>query len=257
LGKHYLLMPYINDPGYEIPENTIGYWTSYPDSYIDEVLEPLAGQSKRDWFDPHFYYCLPLVIGNQYGFGIKSAYGFTATMPSEGPITFKFDAGYDGSKQEIKEHFGFGIITFTNRFLLRTPPGINLMTMQPPNFFIPGLAAMTGVVETDNLRMNFTFNVKMTIPNYEVRVNKGDLVAAFMPVKRYEVEKYKVEPLNKIMPLNVLLDENEELKEFTKKRSGEDRQKPHGSGRLYFNGKYALGNKFKDHQLRVSEDKED
>ena len=33
-------MPYINDPGYEVPENTIGYWTSYPDSYIDEVLQP-------------------------------------------------------------------------------------------------------------------------------------------------------------------------------------------------------------------------
>jgi hypothetical protein len=49
-----------------IPEN---------DTFIKSnelLIESLKGKFKRDWFIKHVYFCLPLVIGNQYGFAIKS-----------------------------------------------------------------------------------------------------------------------------------------------------------------------------------------
>jgi hypothetical protein len=53
-----------------IPNNTI---TAIPETehfnhIPDLVIEPLKGNLKRDWFVNHAYFCLPLTIGNQYGF---------------------------------------------------------------------------------------------------------------------------------------------------------------------------------------------
>lgn len=247
-------MAYINEKNNDIPPNTIAIYTGLGKTkeFADEVILPLSGQDKRGWFTPHFYYCLPLVIGNQYGFGVKSMYGFSVTMPSDGgSLIFEFDEGYDEIKQTINEHFGYGIITVTNKFLLRTPPGINIMTMQPPNYFIPGLHAMTGVVEADNIRMSFTFNIKVTISDLKIRVNKGDLLAAFIPIPRYTVENYKLQYAHDLFDDITLMKEDRELRKFTQLREGKDKEKPHGAGRLYFKGKHPLGGKFKDHQKRI------
>lgn len=248
-------MEYINDDANPIPENVIGFF-SYDDEtngYIDDVVVSMNGQTKRDWFDPNFYFCLPLVIGNQYGFGIKSMYSFTAMAPSDGgPTVFKFQDDYhpNNAMQNIGDHFNAGLITIANKFLLRTPPGINLMTVQPPNIFIPGLAAMTGVVETDNLRMSFTFNLKITIKDFEVKVNKGDIIAAFLPIQRYSVEKYKIKNLKSIFSKEIIDNEVRELVEFGKVRDAnlEDKEKMQ---RTYFNGFNPNGSKFKDHQKRI------
>ena len=61
-----------------VPENTIVVVPHFKNdtSYLD-VIQPLKGEAKRDWFDQAFYYCLPLTIGNQYGFAIKSLRSFT------------------------------------------------------------------------------------------------------------------------------------------------------------------------------------
>ena len=53
-----------------------------------------------------------------------------------------------------------GVVTIQNRFTFRTPPDVNLMTINPPNYWIDGIQHMTGVIETDNLRRDFTFNLK-------------------------------------------------------------------------------------------------
>jgi hypothetical protein len=47
----------------------------------------------------------------------------------------------------VTSHFGHGILTINFPVQLKTPPGINLMTIAPPNFPLPGLSPMTGVVE--------------------------------------------------------------------------------------------------------------
>ena len=68
-------------------------------------------------------------------------------------------------KQNIINGFRNGVVTIQNHFSLKTPIGINLMTIQPPNMFIEGCTSMTGVIETDQIRRDFTFNLKVTVPN--------------------------------------------------------------------------------------------
>ena len=79
MSKHY-----INDPGYEVPENKIllvphlgSLEEENVPAYLD-IVKSLKGEIKRDWFSNYFYYCLPLSIGNQYGFTIHSNFDFDA-----------------------------------------------------------------------------------------------------------------------------------------------------------------------------------
>jgi hypothetical protein len=73
-------MTYMNEPGFEVPDNhilVVPHNLGIPENgYYQEVILPLAGETKRDWFTSHFYYCLPINIGNQYGFVIKSLIDF-------------------------------------------------------------------------------------------------------------------------------------------------------------------------------------
>ena len=72
---------YLNNSGFEIPENKIVIvpHSLDNDGWYKEVIKPLKGETKRDWFNSHFYYCLPLTIGNQYGFVINSLRDFEAS----------------------------------------------------------------------------------------------------------------------------------------------------------------------------------
>ena len=84
----------INDGINDVSDKTIAIFTS-PSVYdptltqeriLDIVKKP---DKKRDWFSSHFYRCLPLTIGNQYGF----------TVSSEFDITFEWNGG--DSKESI------------------------------------------------------------------------------------------------------------------------------------------------------------
>ena len=245
--------PYINDLNYEVPENKIlvvPHALDYP-SYFEEVITPLKGKPQRDWFYPHAYYCLPLTIGNQYGFLINSLRDFEVIWPG-GPenavITFLNNDNEE--KQTIKTGFGTGIITIQNRFALKTPPGINLMTIQPPNAFIPGCAAMTGVIECDNIRRDFTFNLKVTVPNLKITIKKGDPIGAFIPIPRYFVDSFEVEDSLTHLPLEMVAKEILESNTLSTERNTVDVQRAHSSGRRYFNGEHSDGIKYTDHQKR-------
>lgn len=246
--------PYINDPGYEVPNNYIlvvphaldgdGYWT--------EVIEPLKGKSKRDWFDPHFYYCLPLNIGNQYGFMIKSLRDFEMIWPGDdAAVELTFLNKDNEQKQFLKTGFRYGILTVQNAFALKTPPGINLMTVQPPNMFLPGCAAMTGVVETDNIRRDFTFNLKVTVPNFKITVKKGDALGAFIPIPRYFVDEFKMAFVEDFFDHELRAKEARSAFALGYERDILDVSRPHKVGRRYFNGVNPNDTKYPDHQKRV------
>lgn len=249
-------MHYMNDAGYEVPENHI---LVVPHSleieehgYYKEVILPLAGEPKRDWFNEHFYYCLPINIGNQYGFVIKSLIDFDAVWPGgEHDPHITIIDGSNEHKQTVKGGFGSGIITIQNRFALKTPPGINLMTIQPPNMFVPTCVAMTGVIETDQIRRDFTFNLKMTLPGHIVKVRKGDALGAFIPVPRNFVEKFKVVPAVDVFPAEIVQNDVQESAVLSTERQTVDLEKPHQSGRRYFSGTHTDGTKYPDHQKRV------
>jgi hypothetical protein len=242
---------YINTPGNEVPDNHIVVVPHVVggESYYTEVMEPLLGQSKREWFNEHFYFCLPLVTGNQYGFVVRSARSFVVEWAGgESGVQIDFIDGLDDTKQIISDHFKYGVITVQHRFALKTAPGINLMTLQPPNHFIDGISSMTGVVETDNIRRDFTFNLKVTRPNTCITVNIGDPLSAFIPIQRGTVEKYGLKDIRDIFSIEQHTLEVAESNQMGFERANIDPPKFHAIGRRYFKGEHSNGDKYKNHQ---------
>jgi hypothetical protein len=251
-----LTIHYINDTGFEVPDNKIiivPMDINNNTGYSDEIIESLNGKPKRDWFDPHYYYCLPLTIGNQYGFIVKSMRDYNLYWDgttADAEIIFLNED--NAHKQTIKNGFRNGVVTIQNNFHFKTPPGINLMTIQPPNFFVPGIAAMTGVIECDQIRRDFTFNFKVTVPNYEIRIRKGDPIGAFIPIPRYFVDKFEIDYVANVFKKELWDNELIEVADLSNERNNQDKEKSHESGRRYFNGTHTNNTVYKDHQKRMN-----
>jgi len=246
----------INDHNNVIPDNTIAIITEKDDfdPYVFDIIEPLKGKKERDWFIKHAYFCLPLIIGNQYGFIIKSQYDFTAVWnggdtPQDVKIELLSDKTYN---QYIKPHFGMGTITIQNRFHFRTPPNINLMTINPPNYFISGIQHMTGVVETDNLRRDFTFNLILTTKDLEVNVKKGDPIGCILPIPRGFVDNFELKMASDLFSKELIQNERDILQETAVERKRDALDKHARNGRRYFKGEDVRDNKFLyNHQKNI------
>lgn len=246
----------INDGINNVPDKTIAIFTD--DSGPMPTKESISNMikkspKKRDWFTPHFYRCLPLSIGNQYGFTVSSEFDIEFVWnggddPQDVSFTF-FDEQEKLSilYPRIESAFGHGIVTIATSFALRTPPGVNLITINPPNFIIPNVTVMTGVVETDNLRRNFNFSIKIQMPNIVTRIPKGYPIAAFMPIPRYFGDKFNLKFAEDIFSDEIIVEENQAAQDALANRDVEALL-PSGVGRLYLTGTDVYGNKFKDHQ---------
>lgn len=247
----------INDGINDVPDKTIAVFISPKDYDKDLTQNRILNMvkkpdKKRDWFDAHFYRCLPLTIGNQYGFIVSSEYD----------ITFEWNGGnnpedvrlYANEKSgqpyypQISTHFGSGIVTINTPYFFRTPPGINLMTINPPNYIIPNVTVMTGVVETDNLRRNFTFNLKIQIPNIRVVIPAGHPLAAFIPIPRYYCDEFNLDFAENLFSKEIIDEEIKSDKAASKYRDEVEPNLKNGVGKHYMQGKDVYGNKFKDHQ---------
>lgn len=250
----------INDGIHDVPDKTIAVFTNpnIPNKELtqERILAMVKKPNKkRDWFSPHFYKCLPLAIGNQYGFTVSSEYD----------IAFEWNGGdkpedvnlyvenntFSPDKliyPNISTHFGSGIVTINTPYFFRTPPGVNLMTINPPNYVIPNITVMTGVVETDNLRRSFTFNLKIQIPNIRVVIPGGHPLGAFIPIPRYYCDEFNLDFAENLFSEEIV---NEELTADNDAGIHRIKVEPtlkHGVGRHYLQGKDVYGNKFKDHQ---------
>ena len=103
---------YINSKGNEVTDNTIVVvpFSDYKDYSYTEIIEPLTGKVKRQWFSEHFYYCLPVVIGNQYGFAIKSSIDFFAIWSGVDNEEVRiFSKREDADIQSVDGHFKSGV----------------------------------------------------------------------------------------------------------------------------------------------------
>lgn len=248
--------------GNNVPEKTIAVFSHLPDSgSIKKNSERLFGildkpGKKRDWFTPHFYRCLPLSIGNQYGFVVKSEFDISFIWNGgEGheSVSFSFyeeEEIVNTKYPRIDTHFGSGIITINPPFTLRTPPGINLMTINPPNYIIPNITVMTGVIETDNIRRNFTFNLKVQIPNIEVFIPKGTPLAAFIPIPRYYADSFELKLAEDIFSEDEIIEEIQAMTDATLSREIVEVLNKDGVGKDYLFGKDIYGNIFSDHQKK-------
>jgi len=223
--------------------------------YIEEMVIPLRDSDPRETLGQHAVHCLPVVIGNQYGFVLKSMVGWSAKWnggaeASDTKIQIEDAAAKEGL-QIIASHFGNGIITVQNRFSFRTAPGVNMMVLDPPNYFMDNLSNLFGVIETDNLRRDFTFNLKIVKPGRRVRVKKGDIISGLIPIPRYFVDDFSIGRGSDYFTQETLADENRQTFKFAKLRSEDDINKPQAVGKLYWRGLDADENEFDDHQRKL------
>jgi hypothetical protein len=247
--------------GNDVPDKTIVVFrdTVEDGSYVvsPQVVNHILKkpERKREWFTPHMYKCLPLSIGNQYGFVITALFDFSVEW-NGGDSAHDTRISYNKPIEEINSlspliltHFGHGIVTINPPFSLRTPPGVNLMTINPPNVIIPNITVMTGVVESDNLRRNFTFNLKIQMPNIKVNFPAGVPLSGFIPIPRHYADEFTIVDALDVFDKDLVDEENKSTRDATEKRSYTEPKLPGGVGRDYFIGQDVYGNKFPDHQL--------
>jgi hypothetical protein len=231
-----------------VPDKTI-YVLTEDQRFNDlpsELIESLAGQKGRDWFTEHFYFCLPITFGNQHGFIVRLMHNVVVRWGGQkGLESLKvhlLGTTPEHQDQIISSHFGSGILTIQNRWTYRTPKGINLMVTPPPNFPIEGIMHMSAVVETDQLRRDFTFNLKVTTPNRDFYIPKGTPIGCVLPYPRHFIDNYQI-ALHP--PGEVFANERKAMQDYGNARTNYDQEIP---GLLYMKGVDIYGNKFTDHQ---------
>jgi hypothetical protein len=250
------------DEGLVVPDNTIAVFpitaeeSLIPfDMNFNEFLKPLNNTHKRYWFTPHFYHCLPLSVGNMQGFVFTVPFGFDVewkggSRPEDMVIKYHDDySKYLGTNAvSISSEFGNGIVTFHAPVALKTPPGVNLMTIAPPNFPLGGMSPMTGVVESDNIRFTFTFNIKMDFPNLNISVPANTPLVGVLPIPRYFCDSFTAVDAAEIFDQSVIDEEKKVMLEHSTARDLSNETNG-GTDKLYYKGMDIRGNKFKDHQF--------
>jgi hypothetical protein len=253
------------DDGLVVPEKTIAFFPVIADKGVKSFdlndvslfLRPLNLDHKREWFSAHFYKCLPLSIGNMQGFVFSLPYGFDVlwkggASPEDLHISYHKDAEQYENLNFIhpSSEFGHGILTIHYPINLKTPPNTNLMTISAPNFPLPGMSPMTGVVESDNLRFSFTLNLKIDIPNTPIRVLPNYPLVGIIPIPRYFCDSFELKNAYDIFEKEVVDEETKVSREHSDIRAEAnaniDSTLP---DRLYYRGMDVRGNKFKDHQI--------
>lgn len=251
-----------------VPEKTIAVFPVIPeegvvsfDMNFDSFLKNLNKDHKREWFDKNFYNCLPLSIGNMQGFSLSVPFGFDVIWNGGDNLTDVQIHKHEDYNEftgincvDIGSKFGYGILTINFPITLKTPPGINLMTISPPNFPLPGLSPMTGVVESDNLRFSFTVNIKIDISNTTIRVFKNTPIAGILPIPRYFCDSFELKNAYDIFNKEIVKEEMEVVSKNSQSRIKQSKDRL-GPDRLYYRGMDIEGNKFKDHQLPKKLDK--
>jgi hypothetical protein len=156
----------------------------------------------RDWMsgtrDGFARRCLPMLIANQAGWEVLN--------PAD--VTLEWDGSDDldglqvRGDAPVRSHFGHGIATWTLPYLLRTPPGFNLLVRGPANRPKDGVAALEGIVETDWSTATFTINWILTRPG-TVHFAADEAIALLVPCRRGELETFdaSIEPFDHTNPV--------------------------------------------------------
>lgn len=246
--------------GNNVPEKTIAVFTdpfnvNFESKDRDRLYNIIdKSPKKRDWFTPHFYRCLPLTIGNQYGFIIKSEFGFGFSWDGKDDVD-SVTLYIDDKEEEVNKKYpiisttlGNGLITITLPFWLRTPPGVNLITINPPNYILPNATVMTAAIETDNLRRDFNITLKVQMPNIKVFIPAGTPLAAVIPIPRYYADQFELKYAEDIFDQETIDEEIQTIIDTSISRNGPEKELPNQVGRQYLLGEDVYGNKFPDHQ---------
>jgi hypothetical protein len=225
---------------------------------ISSFLKPLNKNHKRDWFTPHFYKCLPLSIANMQGFAFSSPFSFEVFWNGENNLDSIFFKVYNDSGIQnfekmnhvtVSSHFGHGIFTMDFPLMLKTPPNVNLMTIAPPNYPLPGISPMSGVVETDNLSFTFTLNFKIDLPNTLIKIEKNYPLMGIIPIPRYYCDSFELVNAYDVLDKDDIEEQRQIALEQSISRRKNNNDPDGKSDRRYYRGTDIRNNKFKNHQL--------
>ena len=242
--------------GNNVPEKKVVIFPEAYDNLDQKRINKLfyKPKPKREWFTKREYRCLPLTIANQIGFVIVSEFDVTINWnggDDAKDLTFHFDRPIEEINQmypKFASLAGRGIFSIFPPFNLRTPPGVNMMTMNPPNVIIPNVTVLTGMVETDNLRRNFSFNMKIDTPNVPVHIKAGTPISSLVPVPRYYLDAFEIEYAENVFSQELIEEERQTERDSHTFRLEIDPLLPNHVSRHYWNGVDVYGNPFPDHQ---------
>lgn len=181
--------------------------------YVYPGWEPRirAAPSRRDWMDAtpeaFAYRCLPLNIANAHGWELLSPCGFEAEWNGGSAVedvVVRLDPGVAEGAGPVPL-FGQGVLTFHVQGLFRTDPGYNLWVGGSPNSAKDGIAALSGIIETDWSPFSFTMNWRFTRPNHPIRFEENEPFCFFFPVRR--------EAVSEVRPRIASIDEDPALKQ--------------------------------------------
>jgi hypothetical protein len=225
---------------------------------MHEAVVPLRDEWRRAWFSEWAYNCLPLTMANRHGFALRSLYGFRVRWnggPGRGDVRVEMtDANAERihrKAQLTKAQFGMGTFTVQYLWTLRTPRNVNLLVGPVPNHMIDGIVPMAAVVESDNLRRDFGFTIRVTRKNRWISVPRGSWLAWVMPYPRHFIDAYSFKSAAQVVSARVIAEERNALLYAGFQRRHVDKAKPNRLGRNYLRGTDPFGNRFRDHQVRL------
>lgn len=159
-------------------------------------VEVRPAPATRTWQDEtpkkFAYRCLPLNIGNGYGWELTCAHSFSAQWTG-GPEAGSLVLEDIPQPSQAESHFGSGILSIHTDMIFRLEPGWDLMVTGPSNYGKDGITPLTAVVESDWLPFPFTMNWRFTRVNTWVHFEKGEPFCRIFPIRRRDISQVEVE----------------------------------------------------------------
>jgi hypothetical protein len=204
---------------------------------------------ERKWMDDgdrrFAYRCLPLNIANAHGWEILCSTAFSAIWDGRKTIdAVHVKAGPCATAPAIS-HFGGGILTFHVPCLFRTDPGVDLYVTGPVNRPKDGIAALSGIIETDWSPYTFTMNWLFTRAHQSVRFEVDEPFCHLFPIHRGELEE--VSPVLRDLSSDPDLEREHKLWSESRGSFNADLAQPHSQAvqeqwqKTYFRGKTPSG----------------
>lgn len=167
--------------------------TAYAVGLVEMPIVPAGGE--REWMSEQMrrapYRCLPMVIANCAGWLVLNSHTFKAVWDGgTGRASVRILYHDQDDHYPAVSHFGGGILTFEIPYLVRTPPGYNLLVRGPANLPRDGIQPLEGIVETDWTVATFTMNWKFTRPDHPVLFERGEPVCMLVPQRRRELARF-------------------------------------------------------------------
>lgn len=130
--------------------------------------------------------CMPLRMGCAQGWQLLCPFTFCVVWDGgrrpEDIWVFADERDEAAMKYMIASQFGWGMLTISQGFLIRTPPGVEMLLTGPTNYWRDGLAHMTAMLETSHMVDYFAVTMKLTRPGQQVWFHAGTPYAQLLPI---------------------------------------------------------------------------